>query len=141
MQNDALVFKTKIGIGLLVFLLFFLGTVSTLTILQQQYGALYFLMPLTVFLVYFVTAIHYVIEGNTLFIQCRGFYKYAIPVDSIRKIEEIRSMLSSPAGSTDRLEIFYNKYDSVVVSPKNKSAFIRALKERKPEIEVFSKNK
>ena len=43
-----------------------------------------------------------------------------IDIKSIRKIIETYNPLSSPAASIDRLEIFYNKFDSILISPKDK---------------------
>jgi len=38
--------------------------------------------------------------------------------------------------SLDRLEIFYNRFDSVVISPEDKAGFIAELTKLNPEIEV-----
>lgn len=48
-------------------------------------------------------------------------------------------MLSSPALSLDRLEVFYNKFDSVIISPQNKEDFIVALQNINPAIEYIKK--
>lgn len=55
---------------------------------------------------------------------------------SIRKIEETRNPISAPAPSLNRLEIFYNRFDSIVISPKDKPEFIANLIKLNPEIEV-----
>ncbi|MFC3199468.1 PH domain-containing protein [Parapedobacter deserti] len=52
------------------------------------------------------------------------------------QIEETRTLISAPAPSLDRLEIFYNKFDSIVISPKDKQGFIADLLKLNPEIEV-----
>jgi len=39
------------------------------------------------------------------------------------------SILSAPALSFDRIEIFYNRFDSIVISPGDNAAFIADLKE------------
>ncbi|WP_174236930.1 PH domain-containing protein, partial [Mucilaginibacter sp. L196] len=41
---------------------------------------------------------------------------------------------SAPALSTDRVEIFYNQNDSVLISPKDQAEFIERLKAVNGEI-------
>lgn len=59
---------------------------------------------------------------------------------SIKNISETRNPISSPALSLDRLEIVYNRFDSVLISPADKIDFIAELLHRKPDIEVGLKN-
>jgi hypothetical protein len=49
--------------------------------------------------------------------------------------------LSAPATSFDRLEILYNSFDTVIISPKDKSGFITHMKTINPSIEVDEKRK
>ncbi len=50
-----------------------------------------------------------------------------IDIGKISRIRKTKSLISSPAWSLDRIEIFYNKYDSVIISPKNRKEFIQDL--------------
>ena len=84
---------------------------------------------------------YYDVSNKVLKISSGGFYKLNIPISKIIKISETISILSSPASSLDRLEIIYNKYDRVMISPKNKSEFISKLLKINPNIEVKLKNK
>lgn len=59
-----------------------------------------------------------------------------IDIKSIRKVYATRNPLSSPALSINRLAIVYNKYDEVLVSPKNREDFIQELLKVNPDIEV-----
>ena len=80
---------------------------------------------------------NYTITDNlTLRVKCGLFVNMVIDIDSIRKIEFTRSVLSSPALSMDRIEIFYNKFDSVIVSPDKKLEFIAELQSINPTIEI-----
>ncbi|MNG32447.1 hypothetical protein D3C84_1184630 [compost metagenome] len=75
-------------------------------------------------------------------IKCGFFKSQNIGIKTILKISETYNPLSSPAGSIDRLEIVYNKFDSILISPKDKKAFIEDLKIINPTIEVnFRMNK
>lgn len=80
--------------------------------------------------------LRYEIDGTNLTIR-GGFVRYQkIPVQTVQKIVETNNPLSAPAFSLDRIEIFYNKFDSVLISPKDKKGFIVHLKKLNPEIEV-----
>lgn len=74
---------------------------------------------------------------NTLKIKCGFFVNLTVPIDSIRKIESTKTILSAPALSFDRYEIFYGKFDSVVISPINKQEFIANLQSINPTIEYI----
>ncbi|WP_188747554.1 PH domain-containing protein [Parapedobacter defluvii] len=52
------------------------------------------------------------------------------------EIEETRNPISAPAPSLYRLEIFYNRFYSIAISPKDKPEFIANLIKLNPEIEV-----
>ena len=45
-------------------------------------------------------------------------------------------MNSAPANSFDRIEIIYNKFDSIIISPENKQQFIESLLVINPDIKV-----
>jgi len=53
---------------------------------------------------------------------------------------ETNSLESSPAYSLDRLELRYNKFERIIISPKDKDGFIKILSELSPNIEVQFKN-
>jgi len=82
-----------------------------------------------------------IINDETLKIKCGLFLNQTIEIKSIRKIEDTRTVLSSPALSLDRIEIFYNKFDSVIVSPENKTDFVVELQSLNPAIEYRDKQK
>jgi len=95
------------------------------------------MLLLTAFCIHFFLATYYVVDRGVLIIHAGVLYKQKkIFLASIRKIEKTRNPISAPAPSLDRLEIFYNKFDSVVISPKDKPGFISDLIQLNPEIEV-----
>ena len=75
--------------------------------------------------------IKYKIEGTILTVW---FTK--IEIKSIKKIYKTRNPLSSPALSIDRIAVVYNKYDEVLISPKDKVQFVEDLLKVNPDIEV-----
>lgn len=93
------------------------------------------------FIVYTFNNTKYTIDGSVLHVKCGFLYKKDIEIQSIKKIEESRSLLSSPAASMDRLEILFNQYDSILISPKEKHEFIYELLKINPAIEVKYRKK
>jgi hypothetical protein len=75
--------------------------------------------------------IKYRIEGENLMI-----WNTKIEIKSIRKIYRTNNPLSSPALSLDRLAIVYNKFDEILISPKERNEFIDELLKINPSIEI-----
>jgi hypothetical protein len=83
---------------------------------------------------------NYTIKSDgSLKVRCGFFVNIQMDIHSIRKIETTKSILSSPALSMDRLEVFYNKYDSVMISPQDKDDFVAQLQNINPAIEYIKK--
>ncbi len=76
-------------------------------------------------------SIKYKIDGENLQI-----WWTKIDIKSIRKIYSTNNPLSSPALSLDRIAVVYNKYDEVLISPKERADFIQELLKINPNIEV-----
>ena len=83
----------------------------------------------------------YTINGNTLNIKSSFIYNKTIDINTIRKIVETRTPLSSPANSLDRLEVYYDKFDRVIISPKEKEKFVQHLRQLNPAITFFPRKK
>lgn len=99
------------------------------------YSLLYLILLLAFFLpILFGT--NYRIEDGILLIKSSFLHKQKIPIVDIRKIKETNDLISSPALSLDRLEIFFSRFDAVLVSPKDKVAFIAHLLSINPNIHV-----
>jgi hypothetical protein len=81
----------------------------------------------------------YTISNNILKVKSGFLLNRSIPIESIKKIVPTKTIFSAPALSFDRLEVFYNKYDSVVISPENKDDFIADLQKINPAIEYINK--
>ncbi|RKS01608.1 MULTISPECIES: PH domain-containing protein [unclassified Flavobacterium] len=78
-------------------------------------------------------SIKYKIDGENLQI-----WWTKIDIKSIRKIYSTNNPLSSPALSLDRIAVVYNKYDEVLISPKERADFIQELLKINPNIEVVT---
>ena len=113
--------------GMCVFILIICGR-----ILQDPFPARW---PLVIFLLAVGLAFplallfstRYTITETMLIVRC-GFYKWPIQITDITNIEPTNDPLSSPALSLDRLRIDYRPDKSLMVSPKDKNAFLEALR-------------
>ncbi len=131
------VYKSGISYWLLSILLIVLSTVSILLYLDgAPWYALLLVFALFAFILQLFVNTYYIIEEDVLKIRSGFLYKLNVDIHQIKKIEETNSPLSSPAASFDRIEIIYNKFDSVIISPKEKQIFIQDILQINPSIEV-----
>ncbi len=77
---------------------------------------------------------YYLISDGVLTVRCGVLMNTKIKISEITSILPTKTKLSSPALSTDRLEIRYGKYGKVVISPENKESFIAQCKSLNPTI-------
>lgn len=118
-----------------VILLFFVVMAVYGIIIQEWLMAIISTISSAYFCLIFFT-MRYVIDDEYLLIRTKFFPSQKVALQDIRKIEESNSILAAPAFSFDRLEILYNKYDSILVSPEDKEQFIADLLNVNPDIEV-----
>ncbi|MFD2523560.1 PH domain-containing protein [Emticicia soli] len=122
-------FNSKISSWLFLPLIFFLGILLVITIIDKSWGGAIILVGVTIFILSFLFRTYYEVEGKVLKIVSGFIFKKEIDIMSIRKIEKTNNPLSSPALSLkDRIEIYYSKFDSVIISPERQSEFIATLK-------------
>ncbi len=74
---------------------------------------------------YFST--RYTISGDFLLVKA-GPFSWVIPIEDIVSVEPTRNPTSSPALSLDRLLIRYGQSAELMISPKDKSGFMKELK-------------
>lgn len=132
-------FKSKIDLWLVLFLSIVLGF-ATITMLKEQHWAGSIVLLCTIaFIIHIFATTFYTIENGKLLIKSGFLVHILITVDTIKKISETNNILSSPALSFDRLEIFYNNSDSVLISPKDKVRFIDAIQKINSQVEIKRK--
>lgn len=135
-------YKTRIGIENLILLaLICILNLYLLFELNTENFLLFFVLILILFCPIIIIWIAlksttYTITENYLLIQSSFFYKEKLQIKDIKKIEKVTNIIKSPAGSIKRLELFYGKYDSVMISPQNEDQFIRDLLEINNEIQM-----
>lgn len=109
--------------------------------LENAWPGLVINFTVIVFLWYTFTNTYYSINNGHLTVKCGFLVNETINIDSIKSLRETRNPLSSAAVSLDRLEVAYNKYDIVLISPKEKFEFIRHIQTINPNVEIKYRNK
>jgi hypothetical protein len=125
------VYKSKIDWWLIIIIgvLFCYPIVDGIITKDYMMSIVFFGLLSLIFLMFW--SIQYKIEGHQLKI-----WTTKIDIHSIKKIYHTNNPLSSPALSLDRIAVVYNKYDEVLISPRDKSAFIAELLSINPNIVV-----
>lgn len=95
----------------------------------------------SVFLLWILADTKYVIKDNTVLQYNSRPIRGKINIQSIRKIEYQHGWVSKSLlkASLDKngLYIYYNKFDDLYVSPKDKEAFVNYLLKINPKIEII----
>jgi hypothetical protein len=79
---------------------------------------------------------YYKIEGMTLIVRCGPFVKQ-FDINKIEQVRDTHNPLSAPALSIDRLEL-RGQGVYILISPEDKSAFVKDLKEINDRIVYLS---
>jgi hypothetical protein len=133
-------FKSKIDIWFIVLLTLLFGLILWRLVYDKNWIGFSFILFVVVFITYMYSTTYYVIQNKKVSIKCGIFYNLSIEIQNIKRISESFNIISSPALSFNRLEILYNKFDTILISPKDKKRFIEAIKNINPDIELNIKN-
>jgi len=130
-------FNSKIDLIIILPVFFILTAVDVLMIVNGIWGSVLFVSLVMFFVIYMFLSTNYTITNDKKLIVKAGFLiNRTIDVNAIKKITSTRNPIASPAASFDRLLISYNKFDSIIISPKNKKEFIEELRRMNPAINV-----
>ena len=77
-------------------------------------------------IVWLTLGTHYTVDRGVLKIVS-GPFRWKVPIEQIRSVEATRSPFSSPALSLDRLRIRFGKNRRIMISPADKTAFLKAI--------------
>jgi hypothetical protein len=129
-------YKSKIDLWLIIILTLVFGGIVIFSVIKKEWiGFIIAIIP-TIFIWNMFRSTYYIITEEELIIRCGIFYKLVIKITDIRKISESNDLISSPALSIDRLEILYNRFDTILISPKKKYEFLQSIETLKPDIEI-----
>jgi len=127
-------FPSKIDAWLVVLfaIAFFIQSAAMVSVVMAgvDHRAIIIMVVTTVLLVMLIGSTlrytYYSIEGQILKVRS-GPFSWKIPIDQIHSITPTRSPWSSPALSMDRLRITWGKNRRILVSPRDKKGFAKAL--------------
>jgi hypothetical protein len=127
-------FRSKVDLWLVVLavgapvliLEFVLEGVGPMERLAEALASLLVVVVLGIFIWLYLTT-RYTIRGDFLLVKA-GPFSWVIPTEDITSIEPTRNPLSSPALSLDRLLIRYGNGAELMISPKDKLAFMTELR-------------
>ena len=134
-------YPSKIGYGLLSFVLILIVAPSVMVSSVGNWVGFGILLLTLLFALYVFLSIYYVVDGNILVIRVGFLINKKIKISTIQSIAESNSWIGSPAASLDRLNVVYNKHNSILISPRDKSGFINHLIQINPQIAVNYKSK
>ena len=133
-------YKSDVSYGMLIalFVLFFVPVFLGVVIYgidAESYVAIGILVLCYGLVLNLFLGTEYRIEEDKLKIKCGLFFNKTIHVKEIKNIVKTRSLIASPAPSLDRIEIKYGKYNSIIISPKDKLNFASDLLSINADIE------
>ena len=129
--------KTSYTLLIVIFIVFFgplLPNIIHEGFSKKMYLTISALLILYGFILHMFFNTTYTINQKMLHIKC-GFFRYKpINIMNMKKISKSSSIISSPAASFDRIEITYDKFDELIISPKHKLKFAVDLQKINPNL-------
>ncbi|MBR9853021.1 MAG: PH domain-containing protein [Algicola sp.] len=140
-STEAVVYPSKVGLELLipVILILGIGIVSSFGESSLIGVIIQFVIMLVLVILFF--SISYKVTDEVLTVIILFVIKRDIRIKNITRIVETNNPISAPAVSLSRLEVYYGKYSSTVISPRDKMRFIEHLTRLSPTIQVELKKK
>ena len=83
-------------------------------------------IALSALIIWLTLGTHYTVDRRMLKIAA-GPFRWKVNIDEITSVEATRNPLSSPALSLDRIMIRYGKRRRIMVSPADKTGFLKAI--------------
>lgn len=130
-------FKSKIGLEIAIPIAAILGLNAFLMVFLEIWGATLILILVSLFVLHVFLTTYYQIDGDILIARCSILPIKRIDIRSVSIVIETNNPSSSFATSLDRLEIHYNSFERLIVSPKDKEGFVEELQKVNPNIKFL----
>ncbi len=131
------VYQSKIDTGVILILSMGLLIPGMVFISKGAWPGLLILLLVAIFIAYLMRQTKYTITDTTLVVRSGFLVHIKIPISDIVTVSKTDSILSAPANSiTDRIEIKYQGKKSVIISPKERDAFLKQLLKINPNIQI-----
>jgi uncharacterized membrane protein YdbT with pleckstrin-like domain len=131
------VFPSRVDTALPI--LFVVTSIPAIAVgIKEKEWAVFAIMLISfVFVLYLMYDTNYTITQGNLKVHSGFIVNKNIPIAAIKSIKKSDSILSAPASSiSDRIEVFYGESKSIIISPKEKQAFVEELLKQNPTIEI-----
>lgn len=133
-------FKSKVDPFILVALIIVLLGTEIFMIINKILTGEIVVALIAAFAIYLYIETLYTVTGDhKLKIKSGFLYHKEIYIKSINKLRSVKDHRAWPALSSDRLEISYNRYGKIIVSPNKKTEFIKELRDVNPRIRIEEK--
>lgn len=133
-------YRSKIGLAIVLPLAIGLISAEILLLLNHLWRGAIFIILAALFITYlYFDTFYTIINDGKLLIKGGFFVKREINIKSIKTLKATNNPMSAPAFSLDRLEVCFNKYDTILISRENKNSFIEQLKEANSNMLLFNR--
>jgi Bacterial PH domain len=129
-------YRSKISLWLVITAGLLIAGILVLMLVQGAWPGVLIVAFFLAFVVHLYMNTYCTIDGNILQVRCGFIINTKIDIGTITKIVPTNSILSAPALPFNRIEVFYNRYDSIVISPGDNDAIIARLKEINEKINL-----
>lgn len=136
MKTTATVYRSKIGPEVAIPTGAVLFGVASLLATKGIFTGLLIIGPVIIFTAHLFLTTRYIVEGTSLRVISGYLYHQTFDITAITEIKRTNSIISSPAASLDRMEIFFGHHDSVIISPKDKDGFLQHIRRINPSIQI-----
>ena len=130
------VYKSKIDSGLVILVLSLtLLPIVPVFLADKDIIVIGLVMSVAIFEIITFTGFKYIIDGTKLTVSMLYVMKETYDICDIVEVKSTNTILASPAASMDRLAIsFKDRRSPLIISPKDKRAFVQELISINPNI-------
>jgi hypothetical protein len=109
---------------------------GVLKLIEGNFNGLFVLIIIVLLIIIITKTTSYTLKENSLIIKDIMGGNKIIEIATIKAVSEVKTLISQKSISTNRIRISYNKFDDVVISPKDLDHFLVELKKINPEIVI-----
>lgn len=129
------IYKSKIDNGIILLLAASLLGPNMVFLIKGEWAGLLIMLAVVAFVFYSFIQTKYIVTDTVLQVKSGFLVNKKIAIQEILSITKTDSIMSAPANSiTDRIEVKYKPNKSVIISPKEKQAFVEQLLKINPNI-------
>jgi hypothetical protein len=127
-MTTSTIYRSKIGLGILIPLVFVLGTVTAIMVVNLIWPGVVVCGLVILFVTNIYIGTYYQITTDQrLFIRCGVLKSFNIDIQEIESVKRTNELTNAPALSIDRIEIRY-KGGCVLISPRDQKKLVEDLK-------------